>query len=130
MAESDRQKPQSFVFPERVRRGPKTPARPPSADRRVNNVLWRSDGARYERIEASATLEGGLYVRERDMGASDWAVFGADEYEATLEFAPADVVKLALALLSAGFAGNPDALARLEAFCKAEGVAFRFGVWT
>lgn len=92
--------------------------------------LWFADGARYGRIEARLTPDGGLEVRRHEMGAGERDVWGEDDHEATLRIAPGDVAALALALLTERYAGRADALESLADLCDAHGVAARHSVWT
>jgi hypothetical protein len=93
-------------------------------------ALWRSNGARTEKIEVWLSAEGDLTLRHHQTGSQPLDGWGRDDYEATLEIAREDVGRLTLALLKAGFFGRRDALKQLRAFCKHEGVAHRIAVWT
>jgi hypothetical protein len=92
-------------------------------------ALWRSDGARYESIDAFVEA-GGLKLHQHETGPSAQDSWGRDDYEATLEIAREDVARLALALLAAGFGDRPDALTQLRLFCAHEGIPHNFAVWT
>jgi hypothetical protein len=92
--------------------------------------LWFMDGGRYGRIDARRTSDGGLEILHREMGASDRAVWGEDDHEATLNIAPSDVAAFALALLSQRYAGRADALTALRDLCEDHGVPVAYANWT
>jgi hypothetical protein len=64
------------------------------------------------------------------MGAADRSAWGEDDHEATLQIAPDEVARLALALISKAYAGRRDALEALLGLCEAHGVKARHNLWT
>jgi len=99
-------------------------------EREARSPLWFSDGARYGRVEARLTPGGGLEIRRHEMGGGERDVWGEDDHEATLQIAPGEVARLALALLTERYTGRADALEALIALCDAHGVEARHNVWT
>jgi len=92
--------------------------------------LWRTDGARYGRSDVAATDGGGLEITQHDMGASERAAWGEDDNELSLTLAPNAVAELAVLLLRERFAGRPDALQAIRAFCEANDVESTLRAWT
>lgn len=92
--------------------------------------LWFLDGARYDRVDASILPGGGLRIRRRDLGPGEFAAWGEDEHEATLELSPEAVAALVLVLLKANFTGRADALEAVRDVCEAHGVEAQYGLWS
>jgi hypothetical protein len=100
------------------------------SDQTIRSPLWYMDGARYGRIDARLTPDGGLEIRRHETGPSDLAVWGEDDHEATLRLGPQATARLALALIIERYAGRADALEALLELCEAHGVAASHSVWT
>jgi hypothetical protein len=92
--------------------------------------LWFLDGARYGRVDLRLLADGGLEIRRHEMGAGDCDAWGLDDHEATLRLSPGAVARLAIALLAERYAGAPDALEAVKAFCEDEGIPAAHAVWT
>lgn len=92
-------------------------------------TLWRSD-ARDERVEVVLSADGGLKLRHSRTPRSAREAWGPDAYEATLEIPRDDVTDLAVMLLKAGFADQPDALEALRIFCERRGVGHKYAIWS
>lgn len=92
--------------------------------------LWRTDGARYERLDARLQPGGGLELISHEMGADDSAPWGTDDEERTLEIAPEDVGRLALALIAARFGRDRKGFDALADFCASAGVDYVVRTWT
>ena len=85
-------------------------ARPPA--KAAGAPLWRMDGARYGRSDAWASALGGLRITHHDMGAADYAAWGEDDNEQSLELTPAAAAKLAITSFAIGSRGDPTPLKR------------------
>jgi len=103
-------------------------ARPPA--KAAGAPLWRMDGARYARSDAWASALGGLRITHHDMGAADYAAWGEDDNEQSLELTPAAAAKLAITLLRDRFAGRPDAFEAIRAYCDEQNVDSTLCRWT
>ncbi len=93
-------------------------------------LLWRTDGARYGRIDARLAADGALEMRRHEMGAAGMAEWGDDDHEATLRIEARDVAKLLLVLLEDGYAGRGDALQAIREVCETRDIPAKFAVWT
>lgn len=96
---------------------------------RTLELAPRSDGARYRRV-ALALEGGGLVLSSHEMGASLEAAWGLDDAEVTLQIAPDQVARLALALVADRLAGGDDAVRALAELCDEHGVDYRTACWT
>lgn len=100
------------------------------AETEPRTLLWRTDGARYGRIDARVAADGALEIRSHDMGAAEMAQWGADDQEASVRVEGRDVARLLLALLQDGYAGRPDALQAIRELCETRAIPAKFAVWT
>lgn len=78
-----------------------------------------------ERLE-----DGSVQVFYYDIGEDCRRMYGDSDYEAWVRIAPAELAKLAFALLADKYAGRYDAVSDFEAFCKARGIEHDYGIWT
>lgn len=92
--------------------------------------LWRADGARYERIDARLQPAGRIELVSHDMGSGDTAPWGTDDDERSIEVAPEDVGRLALALITQAFGRDPKGFDAFAAFCEARGIPYVVRNWT
>lgn len=93
-------------------------------------LIWRTDGARYGRVDARVAADGALEIRSHDMGAAEMAEWGADDHEASLRIEARDVARLLLALLEDGYAGRADGLQAIRELCETRDIPAKFAVWT
>lgn len=96
----------------------------------VERTLWRRDGIRDSRIAARASRAGGVVVHLHERGAQDYAGWGVDDREATIELTPIDAAELIVALIEERCGGRPDALDRFGDFRIERGIAGRHSEWT
>jgi hypothetical protein len=92
--------------------------------------LWRTDGARYGRCDVTATALGGLEITHHDMGAGEWAPWGVDDHELSLELPPSAAAELAICLLRDRFGGRSDAFEAIRAYCDEHDIDATLGQWT
>jgi hypothetical protein len=92
--------------------------------------LWRTDGARYSRSDAWASARGGLRITHHDMGAAEYAAWGEDDNELSLELTPSEAAKLATVLLRDRFGGRSDAFEAIRAYCEEHDVEATLSQWT
>jgi hypothetical protein len=90
----------------------------------------RSDGARYRRVSLALERGGDLILTSHEMGASLEAAWGLDDAEITLQVAPDQLARLALALVAERLAGGEDAVQALAELCEEHGVDYRTACWT
>jgi hypothetical protein len=90
----------------------------------------RSDGARYRRVSLALEAGGDLLLTSHEMGASLEAAWGLDDAEITLQIAPAQLARLALALVAERLAGGDNAVQALAELCEEHGVDYRTACWT
>jgi hypothetical protein len=96
----------------------------------VRTSLWRTDGARYGRCDVNATSLGELEITHHDMGAGEWAAWGADDRELSLELPASAVAALAICLLRDRFSGRSDAFEAIRAYCDEHDIDATLSQWT
>jgi hypothetical protein len=90
----------------------------------------RSDGARYRRVALALEAAGDLVLSSHEMGASLEAAWGLDDAEFTVQIAPDQLARLALALVAERLAGGDDAVRALAELCEEHAVDYRLACWT
>lgn len=73
--------------------------------------------------------DGSLQLFYYDIGEDARRTFGDSDYEAWITIPPAEIPRLALALLADKYAGRHDARSDFAAYCEAKGIAFEGGSW-
>jgi hypothetical protein len=89
---------------------------------------------RNEGGKTTVTLEiladGSLQLFFYDIGEDSLRVWGDSDYENWITVAPAEIPRLAFALLAEKYGGRSDSVRDLEAFCRANAIACEQRLWT
>ena len=94
-------------------------------------TLYRNEN---EGGKTTITLEllpdGSLQLFYYDIGEDARRTFGDSDYESWITVPPAELPRLALALLAEKYTGRPDARSDFATFCETRGIGHDGGSWT
>ena len=92
--------------------------------------IARQEGAEFRSVRLQLQADGGVRLHAYDKGAAAKLTFDRDEYEFWVTVPPAQVARLAFALLAEKFGGRVQAVTEFRDFCKKHEIVNEFSTWT
>ncbi|NNG57129.1 hypothetical protein [Sphingomonas paucimobilis] len=88
------------------------------------------DEEEFTSVDMALTAEGGIDLSGQDMGPIVKQTWGDDDYEYGVRIAPADVSKLAFALIAEHYHGDLQAVQKVRELAERHGINPQFWDWT
>ncbi|MDE1937705.1 MAG: hypothetical protein KGI68_01675 [Alphaproteobacteria bacterium] len=89
--------------------------------------VYRQEGDHFRSVNLSVDADGSIRLQAQDMGKHVEAIWGDSDYEFWVNVPPAEIRKLAFALLREKYAGREGAVDEFRSFCKQEAIEHEWG---
>ncbi len=89
--------------------------------------VYRQEGDNFRSVNLSIDADGSIRLQAQDMGKLVEEIWGDSDYEFWVHVPPAEIRKLAFALLRQKYAGREGAVDEFRSFCKREAIEHEWG---